>query len=618
MKLAEILDRLNSLEKISFIKILDNIRVNVTTNNKQLDKILSEIDESGLKNADSVLISELFDFLEEEFVKTIKSEFVNISSQLDFLVDIIIRDGNCMMKQDWFSQLYAIEVKKIKKNSLDLNNELESEKSNLTEQKKRDYNIYKSCVYTAYSNDKAHNRDLKITDDELSILLTLSDKLDLSQEEIKFINYTIVTPQPTDIDTVINNLKNIGVIFFSKKNNTLYVANEIVRILRKIRGKQIADKYLRRILKLLSEPKVNVICRNYNLDSKLSYEEKIRDIINEGISFKHLMSVGIHKGEMSLSDKKKFLNDFWNKNLLQTGTLKGVTVEEKIESIIDYFNQIERDEKVGISIDGYERLIIDLAGTIPKLNVTLKRIFELQDDNVMDSNLLLDYNIKPRDVLDILDTSEISDFCEKKSISTRGNVYENILKEYKDYDNLYLENYVSIGLRDLNTLKANGLKISEAEIGLKFEELTRTIFTQLGFHVDDLVKKEIDTKKDKVDIFINLGNKELILVECKSVKESGYNKFSSVSRQMKSYAEAADRNGYRIVKSLLIAPDFSDEFINDTNDEFELNLSLIKASTLLKILEAFKNAKKHKVFPYKLLMRDVLIDEDRIVKAIIK
>jgi hypothetical protein len=618
MKLAEILDRLNSLEKISFIKILDNIRGNVNTNNKQLDKILSEIDESGLKNADSVLISELFDFLEEEFVKTIKSEFVNISSQLDFLVDIIIRDGNCMMKQDWFSQLYAIEVKKIKKNSFDLNNELESEKSNLSEQKKRDYHIYKSCVYTAYTNDKDHNRDLKITDDELSILLTLSDKLELSQEEIKFINYTIVTPQPTDIDTVINNLKNIGVIFFSKKNNTLYVADEIVRILRKIRGKQIADKYLRRILKLLSEPKVNVICRNYNLDSKLSYEEKIRDIINEGISFKHLMSVGIHKGEMSLSDKKKFLNDFWNKNLLQIGTLKGVTVEEKIESIIDYFNQIERDEKVGISIDGYERLIIDLAGAIPKLNGTLKRIFELQDDNVMDSNLLLDYNIKPRDVLDILETSEISDFCEKKSISTRGNVYENILKEYKDYDNLYLENYVSIGLRDLNTLKANGLKISEAEIGLKFEELTRTIFTQLGFHVDDLVKKEIDTKKDKVDIFINLGNKELILVECKSVKESGYNKFSSVSRQMKSYAEAADRNGYRIVKSLLIAPDFSDEFINDTNDEFELNLSLIKASTLLKILEAFKNAKKHKVFPYKLLMRDVLIDEDRIVKAIIK
>ncbi len=618
MKLAEVLDKLNSLEKISFIKILDNIRGNLTTNNKKLDKILSAIDESGLKNADSVLISELFDFLEEEFVKTIKSEFVNISSQLDFLIDIIIRDGNCVMRQDWFSQLYTNELKNIKKKSLDLKNDLESEKSNLSEQKKRDYNIYKSCVYTAYYNDVANNRDSKITDDELSILLTLSDKLDLSQEEIKLINYTIVTPQPADVETVINNLKNIGVIFFSKKNNTIYVADEVVRILRKIRGKQIADKYLRRILKLLSEPKVNVICRNYNLDSKLTYEEKIRDIINEGISFRHLMSDGIHKGAMNLTDKKKFLNDFWNKSLLQTGTLKGVTVEEKIESIIDYFNQVEKDEKVGISIDGYERLIIDLADSIPKLNGTLKRIFELQDESVIDSSLLLDYNIKPRDVLDILESTDIAKFCEKREISTRGNEYENILKEYKDYDNLFLENYESIGLRDLNTLKANGLKISEAEIGLKFEELTRTIFTQLGFNVDDLVKKEIDNRKDKVDIFLNLGNRELILVECKSVKESGYNKFSSVSRQMKAYAEAANKNGYRIVKSLLVAPDFSDEFINDTNDEFELNLSLIKASTLLKILDAFKSAKKHKVFPYKLLMRDVVIDEDRIVKAISK
>lgn len=618
MKLAEVLDRLNSLEKISFIKILDNIRGNVATNSKKLDKILSEIDESGLKNADSVLISELFDFFEDEFVKTIKSEFVNISSQLDFLIDIIIRDGNCVMRQDWFSQLYATELNKIRKKSIDLKNELKNEKSNLSEQKKRDYDIYQTCLDTAYNNDLANNRDPKITDDELSILLKLSEKLELSQEEIKLINYTIVTPQTEDVDTVINNLKNIGVIFFSKKNNTIYVADEIVRVLRKIRGKQIADKYLRRILKLFSEPKVNVICRNYNLDVKLPYEEKIRNIINEGISLKHLLSEGIHKGTINLTDKKKFLNEFWNKSLLQKDSLKGVTVEDKIESIIDYFNQVEKDEKVGISIDGYERLINDLADTIPKLNVTLKRIFELQDESVINSSLLLDYNIKPRDVLDILETSDITKFCESRNISTRGNEYVNILKEYKDYDNLYLENYESIGLRDLNTLKANGLKISEAEIGLKFEELTKTIFKQLGFNVDEVVKKEINTKKDKVDIFLNLGNRELILVECKSVKESGYNKFSSVSRQMKAYTEAANHAGYRIVKSLLVAPDFSDEFINDTNDEFELNLSLIKAATLLKILESFKNAKKHKVFPYKLLMRDVVINEDRIVKAISK
>jgi len=35
-----------------------------------------------------------------------------------------------------------------------------------------------------------------------------------------------------------------------------------------------------------------------------------------------------------------------------------------------------------------------------------------------------------------------------------------------------------------------------------------------------------------------------------------------------------------------------------------------------KILEGFKRSKKLKQFPYKLLLRDVLIQEDRIIKAI--
>jgi hypothetical protein len=86
---------------------------------------------------------------------------------------------------------------------------------------------------------------------------------------------------------------------------------------------------------------------------------------------------------------------------------------------------------------------------------------------------------------------------------------------------------------------------------------------------------------------------------------------------MKSYIDLATGNGHNVVKSLLVAPDFSDEFVNDCDLDFELNLSLITASSLLKILEAFKGS-KHKQFPYQLLMKDVLIKEDRIIKAINK
>ncbi len=121
-----------------------------------------------------------------------------------------------------------------------------------------------------------------------------------------------------------------------------------------------------------------------------------------------------------------------------------------------------------------------------------------------------------------------------------------------------------------------------------------------------------------MDILINLGNNELIIIECKTVKEKGYNKFSSVSRQLKAYYELAKKNDFEVKKMLLVAPDFSDDFIEDCELDVDLDLSLLTATSLINILESFKKSKKHKQFPYKLLMRDVLINSERIVKAISK
>ena len=70
-----------------------------------------------------------------------------------------------------------------------------------------------------------------------------------------------------------------------------------------------------------------------------------------------------------------------------------------------------------------------------------------------------------------------------------------------------------------------------------------------------------------------------------------------------------------MIKSLLVAPDFSDDFIKECGLDYELNLSLITSATLINILDEFK-ASKLKLFPYNLLMRDVLIQEDRVIKAI--
>ncbi len=614
MKLEKILDKLGSIEKNSFIKIIDNIISKSPKNSKEIEKILSSSDK-GLKSVDNQNISNIFSLTENEFQQYIKCEFHEITSQLDILIDIIIRDGNCIMKQDWFSRLYENEIKHIKHRIKTLNADFENDKSELSASRKRDYKIYKSCLHTAYNNDVANNREAKVSSDELSIILTLSKQLGLSQEEVKLINYSILPIKKIDVQDVIKGLKNIGVIFYSNKENKIYVADEMVRMLRKIREKEVAEKFYRRTLKLLREPIINQIAREHNIDRKLAYSQKIEEIIKEGVSFTNLLLDDIYKPGSTLTEKKKILNELCEKSL-NIKNLKGSTLDDKIDSLIQHFENIERDEKIGISLDGFDKLLTELNLSLPKLNVQMKNQFELQDEFVLKANFLLDYNIKPRDVLDLLVKQDITKFIKTNGIKQRGDDLLNILEHYKDVENLYLENYENVAYRNLNLLKENGIIVKESELGIKFEDLTKVIFNGLGFSVDEVFKKKLNTKKDMMDILLNLNNNEIIIVECKTSKERGYNKFSSVSRQLKSYQNLALTNNLRIVKILLVAPEFSDDFVMDCEMDTEMNLSLITASTLSNIAEAFKTS-KYAEFPH-VLFRDIVINEERILKALSK
>jgi hypothetical protein len=252
------------------------------------------------------------------------------------------------------------------------------------------------------------------------------------------INYLIIPAKKLEIDSVINELKTIGAIFYSKKTNTIFVADEIVGILRKVRGKEVSDKFFRRVLKALKEPQINLICRKHGIDRKLSQEQKIKSIIQEGISFTGVLQEDIHKGDTTLTDRKKFLNEFFDNNLKITPSIKGVLIEEKIENLIAYFESLEKDEKIGISVDGYEKLLQELGQFLPKFNGYLKQQYEFQEENVLKSHFLLDYSIKPKDILEIIPLNELQEFCKAKEIKTRGDLIQNILECYKDTENLYL------------------------------------------------------------------------------------------------------------------------------------------------------------------------------------
>src|SRR5690606_24367699 len=240
--------------------------------------------------------------------------------------------------------------------------------------------------------------------------------------------------------------------------------------------------------------------------------------------------------------------------------------------------------------------------------------FQIQEEFVLFGELLLDYNIKPRDILDLMPTEDLKFFVVENGVAQRGDAIQNILAHYKDTENLLLENYEKVAYRDLNSLKANGITTKEQELGLKFEELTKKIFVELGFNVDEELKKSLNTNKDMVDILLQIENGDVIIVECKTNKERGYNKFSTVSRQLKAYKSLLEKNKRRVVKILLLAPEFSDDFIMECELNTELNLSLLTASSLLKIHDSFKSS-NYDVFPH-VLFRDVVINEQRIVKAL--
>ena len=145
MKLEKILEQLNSFEKNSFLKIIDNILANKPKNAVEIEKILSD-NSRDLKNMDNINVSKVFNLVQEEFTEFVKSEFVNSTSQLDILIDLISRDGKCILKQDWFARLYENEIKNFKNKLLLFQNAIENEKSEIDEIRRRDYKIYFSCL----------------------------------------------------------------------------------------------------------------------------------------------------------------------------------------------------------------------------------------------------------------------------------------------------------------------------------------------------------------------------------------------------------------------------------------------------------------------------------------
>jgi hypothetical protein len=479
----------------------------------------------------------------------------------------------------------------------------------------RDYTIYQNCVRSAYENDLELNREQHLSWEEKTVLHTLSRNLELSNEEERSITYSVVPLAKHNIDDIIGELKDAGIIFFNRKSNTLFVPNEIVWLLRRILKIEIANKYLRRILRHLKDPEINLLARKHNIDRKLKRNDKIKQLIEQGIDVTNLLTVGIFAEKIKKSDRAKRIQQLLTKDLEIDLERTGRTLEEKVDNLVRYYNDEEKDDTTSLSRDGFEKLLQQLKEFNPKINNRIREEFELQHENVMSSELLADYNIGPRDVIYLNRREALVEFCKKNGIKSRGNVVSNIINSFRNIQDLYLENFECVGCRDLQSLKEKGLSVKESELGVLYEKLTKDMFQKLGFNVDEKLRRKINTARAKIDILLNLGGKNVIIVECKTVKDKDYNKYTAVSRQLKSYESLCKKKGYHVSRAVIVANEFTEDFISECEYDYELDISLVTSSGLVTIFEGLKESPFSEL-PHRLLLKDGVLNAQRIVKVL--
>lgn len=611
MKLEKVLGILNQVEKGSFLKTIDNLCSLNKENNPEIDDILSN---SQIKHIEGENILKLFNIVLGKYKDTLVNNIKFNDYHLDILIEIFIRDGNQIMSREWFDKLYENEISNLNLKIEEMSDIITTNSSKIDFSRVRDYKIYKQCIDTAYNNDLINNRESNLSWEEKTLLHTLSDSLELSNEEQRSIKYLIVPLEKFQLDEILYKLKDSGIVFFNKKTNTLYIPDEIISLLREILDIELPNKYIRRILNHLKDSEINYMTRKHNIKKTMTRSEKINALLKQGINVLTMLSNDMYKIDLSKLEKTKRVQDLMIEDLELNITKYGRSLEEKIEVIISYFKNLENDDNAILSQDGY-RSYLDAIKIIENINIRIKNEFEIQNDNVLDVELLCDYKISPRDILYLFSKEELIYICKENSIKSRGNLLDNIIENFRNIEDLYLENFEYVGNREINILNDKGLNIRENELGLMYEDLTRKIFSNLGFEVNEKLKNTVNTNKAKMDILVDLGNNDVIIIECKSIKDKDYNKYSSVSRQLKAYVELCESKNLTVRQCILISNDFSEDFISECEYDSMVNMSLISSKDLIYILNGL-NDSYHEVLPSKLLEKKGILSADRIVKAL--
>lgn len=614
MKLNQVLSIVNQVEKSKFITSLDKLCFDAAKSDKKLAKRIDDID-GQIKNASGSDITQLYSAVRDVFRVSVKEQIMMNSAQINLLVNILSRDGNCVARISWIESLYAKEWSALQSLAKYLHAEIQINDGGSISDRSKALTIYHACMKEAYTNDKRVNRDSKITDNERGLLNVLGAQLSLTTDECAALEHLVDSIPKDGVLDALNILRDMGVVFISKKRNEVFVPDEIVELLNDIQGKDLADKLRLRLLRTFSDAELSNVLKFHGRKTRgIDRADKIITIIHSGISAQELLANDMHASDDNQNQRKERLKHLISDLDIDTDKL-GTTLSERIQLIILSLSNATEDEFDSLSASGFKELLNKLQEHFPTMMKVMKSQFELEDNEIIDTEKLRALSITPYDILYLLSNDEVKTVRDSMGLSKRGNPRFAILECFADATDKLIDNYDALARRDVNALRDVGSEVAEADIGVKFEEVTKAIFELLDLNIDEVVRKEINTAKDKADIIISLSDDDIIIGEAKTCKSGDFAKYSTTSRQVKAYVNRAEAIGKRVAQVLIIAPSFSNDFIESAEMDTEVNISLLEAKGLKLILDAFK-AKRNPKFSAKLLTKGGLLKAELIAKNI--
>ncbi|OED57517.1 hypothetical protein BEI46_01740 [Aliivibrio fischeri] len=612
MKLNQVLNHTNQVERSKFVNCIDKLCQESKGDpglTKQLDKI-----DGQLKAASGNEITQLFSLLQTLFKKHLKEQIAIGGPQVSLLINILIRDGNCIATIPWVESLYAKEYKDINELSLNLIKSIEENDSNDFERLNR-LNIYRDCMKAAFNNDLKANRTAKISEDERSILNVLAERLLLSREEVHAIEHSIDPIPELGIENALEYLRENGIILINRRRGEIMIADEVIESLHDVLGKELHDKYVLRILRSFSDSDLSNILKNHGYKIRgVDRQDKIMTIAHSGLSIRNILMTDLHAADATQNQRKERIKQLFEDMDLDISRI-GIRLQDRIDVLIDHLRASEEDEFNILSVSGYKELLETLSQTTLSVEDRIRTDFEIENKETLDPERLKALSITPLDILYLYSNDEVKTIRNDMKLPRRGNPRSQIIESFASANDRLIENYHLLARRDLQSLQSAGIDIKESDIGIKFEEATRSILEQLGMNVDEDLRKDINTTKDKADIIISLDNDDVIVGEAKSFKNGQFSKYSSTSRQVKAYVKRCETNGHRVAQVLIVAPEFSEDFIDAADMDTDINISLLEAEGLQKILTAFKQ-RRHPNFSPKLLTKGGLLKADLISKSI--